>query len=119
MDCNEFSSLLDKMGDGEGCAADWARLKEHAAACESCRMALDLRELNAEEEVPSPASARWRAAVQNEEAREKVIPIQKKFAWRKYLSAAAAVIFIAVGAASVHQNGPTAATKSADMGASP
>ena len=112
MDCNEFLSLLEKKRDGEISAADQARMEAHADTCERCRMALDLAGLNQEEEVPPLASARWRAAVRQEE-RVKVTPIQKKFAWKQYLSVAAAVIFIAVGAATVHQSGPTVMKKSA------
>lgn len=109
MNCNEFTSLLDQIGKGEASKEDRARLEQHAAACEKCRIALDLRELYAQEEVPSDASARWRKALAEEEAPKRMNPTKSAAVWTRYLATAAAVVFVVVGALSVRQKNPNAA----------
>ena len=66
MTCREFERLLDqKAPDAETRAA----MQRHAENCPECRLLLELRGLDAQEQVPEEAATRWRAAIRTEQAR--------------------------------------------------
>lgn len=103
MNCSEFDSLLDLYIDGTLDEARMSAVREHTAACESCRAKLasaeQLREilshLDDDIEVPLPAQAAWRKAVREEAKRGRMKRIYR------FCSAAAAVCVLAVGVTAV------------------
>ena len=59
MTCTEFERLLDqKQPDAQTEGA----LQRHAEQCAHCRMLLELRQLDAEEQVPEEVTARWQGS---------------------------------------------------------
>ncbi len=69
MTCTEFERLLDqKQPDAQTEGA----LQRHAEQCAHCRMLLELRQLDAEEQVPEEVTARWQAALRTEQAKARM-----------------------------------------------
>ena len=94
MTCTELERLLDQP---ETDAQTLRDMQSHAAQCTHCRMLMELRNLDRDEDVPEKAAARWRAAVRTEQARTRISRPKHMF-WR-YLApvcAAAAVLVFAV-----------------------
>ena len=99
MNCTEFSNLLDAFMDGALSEEEARRMREHAAACETCAALLalrnDCRTLEEEIEVPDGFSPSWRRMIQEESRMEE--KSRKKTAWKGWLAAAAALVFIIGG----------------------
>ena len=58
MTCTELERLLDQP---ETDAQTLRDMQSHAAQCTHCRMLMELRNLDRDEDVPEKAAARWRA----------------------------------------------------------
>lgn len=107
MKCEEFALLLDRPME-ELSDAEKKEMDRHAAQCEECalmrQVIADMRDMDAQEEVPEAFSSGWRALVAKEEQKEmdkKII----RFDWKRALSAAAAVVFVAGGTLISYVNG--------------
>ena len=103
MDCKEFSNLLDAWMNGELSDAEAAQMQAHANTCENCAAELLLRRdcRGMDEEITAPESfqASWRQKIR-EEAEMEEKPVEKKnksSLWKKYLAAAAALVFVVGG----------------------
>ena len=96
MTCMEMERLLDLAEPND---QDREAMRRHAAECPECRMLLELRQLDRDEQVPEEAQTRWRAAVRAEKAREPARGRRGSSFWRVAapLCAAAAVLVAAVG----------------------
>ena len=66
MTCTEFERLLDQR---EPDAQTEAALQRHAKECAHCRMLMELRTLDRDEQVPEEVSTRWKAALRTEQAK--------------------------------------------------
>ena len=97
MDCKEFSNLLDAYMDGTLTDADARRMEAHAAECGDCAALLSLRQdcrrMDGEIEVPESFSSSWRQTIREEKKMEE----KKKFNWKAWAAAAAALVFVIGG----------------------
>lgn len=120
MTCKEFSNLLDAFMDGTLSDAEAQRMQAHAAACEECASRLtlqrDCRRLDEEIEVPDAFSSSWRQMIREEKQMEE--KLQKKRAWKGWLAAAAALVFIIGGTAISRDSMAPRATLTAKQSAS-
>ena len=66
MTCTELERLLDQ---GEPDGQTKLEMQRHADTCEHCRLLLELRSLDRDEEVPEEVSTRWKAAIRTEKAK--------------------------------------------------
>ena len=66
MTCTEFERLLDQR---ELDAQTEAALQRHAKECAHCRMLMELRTLDRDEQVPEEVSTHWKAALRTEQAK--------------------------------------------------
>lgn len=108
MNCTEFSSLLDAFMEGALPDEAAAAMKAHAAECPSCGMLLqarrDCRAADEQVEVPASFSAAWRESIREEKQMEE----KKSGAWKKYLAAAAALVFVLGGTMLTREGLPAA-----------
>lgn len=99
MDCNEFSNLLDAYLAGELPDEAASRMREHAQVCAECAQLMavrqDCRGLEEEIEVPGDFSRGWRRMIREESAMER--RTQRKNAWKGWIAAAAALVFVVGG----------------------
>ena len=95
MTCTEFERLLDQR---EPDAQTQTAMQRHAEQCEHCRMLLELRALDRDEEVPELASVRWKAAIRTERAKAEAGQRRKGFLSFRGLAAACAALAVLVAA---------------------
>ncbi len=95
MTCTEFELLLDQR---EPDAQTEAALQRHAEECAHCRMLLELRTLDRDEQVPEAISAQWRAAIRTEQARAESTRRSRGFFQARVLAPICAVAAVLVAA---------------------
>ena len=101
MDCKEFSNLLHSALDGELAPETVREMTDHGKACDACaaryRMAMDLRLLDEDVEVPEEFSSSWRRMIQQEAEEQMQTKNSKKNRWQHLAAVAAALIFVVGG----------------------
>ena len=99
MNCKEFSNLLDAFMDGSLSDAEADRMRAHAAECDACAALLslrqDCRQMEEDLQVPEGFSSSWRRMIREENGMEE--KKEKKFNWKAWASAAAALVFVIGG----------------------
>lgn len=105
MNCTEYAVLLEKYLEGSARPADEAQLRRHEDACPACRaqraaldtLQEDLTALSKDvPPLPEGFHQGWMTRVE-EEAMKKKNPIKAPRQWTRFLSAAAAVVFVLGG----------------------
>lgn len=105
MNCTEYAVLLEKYLEGSASPADETQLRRHEDACPACRaqraaldtLQEDLTALSKDvPPLPEGFHQGWMTRVE-EEAMEKKNPVKSPRQWTRFLSAAAAVVFVLGG----------------------
>ncbi|MBE5782702.1 MAG: DUF4349 domain-containing protein [Clostridiales bacterium] len=97
MECKEFLSLLDAYLEGTLQPDDMARMRAHERECPACAGEAQLRRdclaLSAEAQMPEEFSSSWRKQIREEKQVEKRNVVD----WKKWIAAAAAMVFVVGG----------------------